>query len=222
MSTETTPEELDQVEEPAHGSTVVDVHGEFWFSDEAFRGWFCESGSYEKTFTGDDWSTVRKFAPVRLSEDSTPMLGEVLRRAVAMPEPDFRPGLEALLGQATIRPATPEEGMPLRLIAAERALEAMTAERDRLRDILGNVWLYVDWRWLTKQLTTEQKELWATAVEDWSRKLNEGDPAAALDPLVADRWWLCPTCGPDNRSDPNSGPHKGCCWDGALGGGDDE
>jgi hypothetical protein len=61
-------------------------------------------------------------------------------------------------------------------------------EIDAYKDMLGQLWLYVDWRYVTKQLETEHKERWAQAVEAWSRALNPGDP----DPIHVDRWWLVP------------------------------
>lgn len=52
---------------------------------------------------------------------------------------------------------------------------------DQYRDLLGSIWLYVDWQYVTRQLTTEQKELWADAVDA------SGDPDEP-GPKV-DRWW---------------------------------
>lgn len=53
-------------------------------------------------------------------------------------------------------------------------------------DLLGSIWLYIGWRYVTKQLTTEQKELFAAAVEASSRRLNDDDPS---EPCDVDRWW---------------------------------
>lgn len=53
-------------------------------------------------------------------------------------------------------------------------------------DLLGSIWLYIGWRYVTKQLTTEQKEMFAAAVESSSRRLNDDDPS---EPLDVDRWW---------------------------------
>jgi hypothetical protein len=50
------------------------------------------------------------------------------------------------------------------------------------RELLGAIWLYVDWRYLTKQMTTEQKELWADAVDAFAEP-QEGK---------AERWWREP------------------------------
>jgi hypothetical protein len=86
------------------------------------------------------------------------------------------------------------------------------AEVDAYKDMLGQLWLYVDWRYVTKQLETEHKERWAQAVEAWSRALNPDDP----DPVHVDRWWLCPTCGVSIRAKLEDGPHEHC----ALAGGD--
>jgi hypothetical protein len=79
-------------------------------------------------------------------------------------------------------------------------------EIDAYKDMLGQLWLYVDWRYVTKQLETEHKERWAQAVEAWSRALNPGDP----DPIHVDRWWLCPTCGVSIRAKLEDGPHTHC------------
>jgi hypothetical protein len=46
-------------------------------------------------------------------------------------------------------------------------------------DILGAIYLYIDWRYITKQLTTPQKELWADAVDACSY-----DGATPVE-----RWW---------------------------------
>jgi hypothetical protein len=53
-------------------------------------------------------------------------------------------------------------------------------QRDKARDVLGAIWLYVPWRSITRHLTTEQRELWADAVED------SGDPGSTI---AVDRWW---------------------------------
>jgi hypothetical protein len=88
----------------------------------------------------------------------------------------------------------------------DRWVYVAPADHQELREILGNLWLYVDWRYCTKQLTTEQKELWAVAVDEWRRDLNPGEDHPA------DRWWLCPTCGVDIRSSRDDGPHEGCMY----------
>ena len=53
-------------------------------------------------------------------------------------------------------------------------------------DLLGAISLYIPWRFVTRQLTTPQKELLADAVDAWSARLNAGDPAWVH---PADRWW---------------------------------
>ena len=70
------------------------------------------------------------------------------------------------------------------LIAMLRDAEA---ERDAMRDLLGSIWLYVRWRYVTKQLTTEQKELCADAVDAKARQrqIEEGEEPRP----VAERWW---------------------------------
>lgn len=60
-------------------------------------------------------------------------------------------------------------------------------ENEQLRDLLGSISLYVNWRFTTKQLTTEQKELWARVVDAWSMGLQGADGYAPE--RVTDRWW---------------------------------
>jgi len=76
---------------------------------------------------------------------------------------------------------------------AERERAAMLEEQIRAderreyEDLLGSIYLYIPWRFVTRQLTTPQKELFADAVEAWSARLNEGDPDE--EKAIADRWW---------------------------------
>lgn len=60
------------------------------------------------------------------------------------------------------------------------------AEREELEDVLGCIYLHVDWRTISRYLTTEQKERWADAVEAWSARLNAG---SGEEPMVVPRWW---------------------------------
>ena len=55
----------------------------------------------------------------------------------------------------------------------------LSAQLARYRDLLGSIWLYVNWRHVTTQLTTEQKELWADAV----------DACGEAGDSPVDRWW---------------------------------
>jgi len=55
---------------------------------------------------------------------------------------------------------------------------------DLLESILGNTWLYINWHFITKHLTTEQREAFADAVDAWSEAMNPEEPNP-----VADRWW---------------------------------
>lgn len=52
---------------------------------------------------------------------------------------------------------------------------------EEYEDLLGSIWLYVPWLSVTRGLTTQQKELWADAVEAWAGR---GEVS-----LIADRWW---------------------------------
>lgn len=69
-----------------------------------------------------------------------------------------------------------------------RRLDRRANDHLRRRHILDgachSVWLHGDWRWLTRQMTTEEKEAFADAVERFSAALEPGEPGA-----VMDRWW---------------------------------
>lgn len=65
----------------------------------------------------------------------------------------------------------------------ESERDALQARIDEHEGILAAIWLYVKWRYVTKQLTTEQKNLWADAVERVSERDHPGEGAKA------DRWW---------------------------------
>jgi hypothetical protein len=67
-------------------------------------------------------------------------------------------------------------------------------QRDKARDLLGAIWLHVPWRSVTRHLTTEQRELWADAVEVF------GDPGSTI---AVDRWWRddAPVSGSDTTAD---------------------
>lgn len=91
-------------------------------------------------------------------------------------------------------------------------VNALRAEVELLRGILGDLHLYVDWRYVTSQLTTVQKEAWAQAVEQWERDLYADDPDTLAELHPADRWWLCPTCGISIRAGRHDGPHEHCMW----------
>lgn len=52
---------------------------------------------------------------------------------------------------------------------------------ERRNEILGELWLYVNWRYITGQLTTEQKELWADAIDALGDPEDQGPKA--------ERWW---------------------------------
>lgn len=81
-------------------------------------------------------------------------------------------------------------------------LGATIEERDALREMLAAIWLYVDWRYVTRQLTTEQKNLWADAVDAG------GDPAD--DGVKADRWWESLPCGHTRAEAERSIQHELC------------
>lgn len=77
---------------------------------------------------------------------------------------------------------------PISRVALEAAAPVLAAQvRREYEDLLGSIWLYIGWRYVTKQLTTPQKNLFADAVEaDLKRgdAFEDGEAEAAVD-----RWW---------------------------------
>ena len=63
---------------------------------------------------------------------------------------------------------------------------ALESECAAYVDLLGSLELHIRWRHVTRQLTTEQKRLFADAVDLDSRRGGE--------PPVAERWWDWPPC----------------------------
>lgn len=104
-------------------------------------------------------------------------------------------------------PPTPANTALLAEVAASRDLyranwdtartgnTVLLEQLGRYQDLLSSIWLYVSWRYVTKQLTTEQKELWADAVDKVSA-LHDPD-----DPVKVDRWWADPS-GPSTDTPP--------------------
>jgi hypothetical protein len=72
-------------------------------------------------------------------------------------------------------------------LTPHQARERAERQRDELQDLLASIWLYAEWRWITRQLTTEQKELWADAV-DANAAIGQLEDGEDVHP-VADRWW---------------------------------
>lgn len=53
----------------------------------------------------------------------------------------------------------------------------------------GTVWLHGNWKWLTKNMTTPERELAADAVARWSAALNAADEDLEAGEPDGLRWW---------------------------------
>lgn len=53
----------------------------------------------------------------------------------------------------------------------------------------GSVWLHGNWQWLTKNMTTPERELAADAVARWSAALNAEDSDLDAEEPEGLRWW---------------------------------
>lgn len=51
---------------------------------------------------------------------------------------------------------------------------------EALKDVLSALWLYTGWEYVTRQMTTPQRELWADVIDE-SHKDTDSAPV--------DRWW---------------------------------
>jgi hypothetical protein len=78
--------------------------------------------------------------------------------------------------------------MPTAECVKPEHLEAVAA-RKRYEDLLASIWLYIDWPYVTRQLTTVQKELFADAVDAHGRRVAEREGAGWGEPTAVERWW---------------------------------
>lgn len=83
---------------------------------------------------------------------------------------------------------------------AEADADAVMAVLDEVQqlndDAWGSVWLHRKWSWLTKCMTTEEREHAADCVARWSARLEPDEPGEP----EGLRWWRepgdpCSTCG---------------------------
>jgi hypothetical protein len=91
----------------------------------------------------------------------------------------------------------PEQHIPLPLGPATDALSMALSDAVKARFAAqvvadaawGSVWLHGDWRWLTKCMTTPEREYAADCVARWNARLAEedGDPDRAEPDGL--RWW---------------------------------
>jgi hypothetical protein len=111
---------------------------------------------------------------------------------------ELAPGEEPATDQLTVHPH--DEHVIVRMEIDEPGhapdVSQLRVQVDQYREMLASIWLYVDWRYVTKKLTTEQRELWAHAVEWTSEREHPGDGTKA------DRWWTdTATPTPDTEED---------------------
>lgn len=72
----------------------------------------------------------------------------------------------------------------------------MTTTGGELDGAMHSVWLHGNWRWLTQNMTTPQREAAADAVDRYSAILMAG---ADEEPARTDRWWAEATQISDSR-----------------------
>lgn len=99
---------------------------------------------------------------------------------------------------------TPRQRLALWLIARGSTLlhmpppESVQVDRhvslrrtELLEDLLCSIYLYIGWPSVTRQLTTEQRELWADLIDRERERQDESDGYLDTDMAYApvDRWW---------------------------------
>jgi hypothetical protein len=90
-----------------------------------------------------------------------------------------------------LNPQDPEDAFQ---IEVDNRIGAALAEP--FEDLLAAVWLYIDWRWITTQLTTEQKELFADAVDAHGQRVAAEEGPMWGEPTRVCRWWRDDTGDP--------------------------
>lgn len=134
--------------------------------------WYDEDGTERK-------ATVLRAPLVTIKDSASGVVVEAWHDDLADPEPvRGEPGLTALRADVRGESSTNWAGM---YEAARAQREGFREDLEAAQHLLGCIWLYVDWRYVTKKLTTEQKEMWADAVDVF------GDPADRAP--KAERWW---------------------------------
>lgn len=80
-------------------------------------------------------------------------------------------------------------GVATRADMLERILTATRADQPTpLEAAMHSVWLHGNWRWLTRNMTTEQREAAADAVQRYSDHLASQDDDMT-GPVADLRWW---------------------------------
>lgn len=71
-------------------------------------------------------------------------------------------------------------------VRAQEGVAHPQVPRERYEQLLAALWLYVDWRFVTTQLTSDQKTLFADSVDAavGANLAPDGQPQP-----VSDRWW---------------------------------
>lgn len=67
------------------------------------------------------------------------------------------------------------------------AAQSPDAEREQFEDLLASIWPYVPWNYVTSQLTTEEKDQWADAIDAAHARMDAVEPGIPSDPV--ERWW---------------------------------
>jgi hypothetical protein len=117
---------------------------------------------------------------VVLAEDWREQVVDALHPVhMSLPELQRVAGLVVSLVETWLLPGDDRSAPSDALMSIARRNVELRTERQALLDALGAIWLYVDWRYVTRKLTTEQRELWADAVDQ------AGEPEEGK----ADRWW---------------------------------
>lgn len=79
------------------------------------------------------------------------------------------------------------DGWRLAVVPGAEEERIRADERRKYEDLLGDIWRRVNWHHVTEPLATEQRDLFADAVDAVNARAGTGDPGLALHPVT--RWW---------------------------------
>jgi len=124
-----------------------------------------------KGVTGVDWARLACRA------QAFKTAAEIAREAYPQGDATHSPRM----GGAIVQADGPHALAPEVLDPLNARLTAAEAKNRDLEDLLGSIWLYIGWHYVTKQLTTAQKDLFADAIEASSLGTDV--------PVTVERWW---------------------------------
>lgn len=165
---------------------------------DAYKGWMEEQGERANR-AEQELATVRTALETLTAQSATALAkrDKAKQRArIAEAELEtLRGGLREIGGDPT-----QVQNLYAQLASRTQQWKELQATQVVNDDAWGSVWLHGKWSWLTKNMTTEQREHAADCVARWSARLAEIDGDLERGEPEGLRWWRelgdsCSTCG---------------------------